>query len=141
MTPINGNRQNTYISKILKYNRKRKKQIPKTQKQTLYKKYHNVIVELVQKSERHYQKCLFEKIKQTLEQYDELLMKLFSQYGKLIIIHYPRLVLVVDQNQTKKIFVKVLMMILFRVKIYPRKFLQQNRNQLITSKSQLLSHF
>ena len=54
MTPINGNRQNTYISKILKYNRKRKKQIPKTQKQTLYKKYHNVIVELVQKSERHY---------------------------------------------------------------------------------------
>lgn len=141
MTPINGNRQNTYISKILKYNRKRKKQIPKTQKQTLYKKYHNVIVELVQKSEHHYQKCLFEKAKQTLQQYDELLMKLFSQYGKLIIIHYPRLVLVVDQYQTKKIFVKVLIMILFRVKTYPRKFLKQNRNQLITSKIQLLNHF
>ena len=38
MTPINGNRQNIYISKILKYYRKRKTQIPKTQKQTLYKK-------------------------------------------------------------------------------------------------------
>ena len=40
-------------------------------------------------------------------------MKLFSQYGKLIIIHYPPLVLVIDQYQSKKIFVKVLMMILF----------------------------